>query len=116
MMNIQNLISLIHVFIIVPFLLYCVSKGNNMSIYLKYALQIFGGFIILFHGYRILTNPLTFSVIRMINWFHLFIIGPLLVYIGYTAPNTNAKYYDYLAIIAYAALIYHGYYLGKAYL
>jgi len=28
-------------------------------------------------------------------------------------PNTGAKYYDYLAIITYAALIYHGYYLAK---
>ena len=115
-MNIQNLISLIHVFIIVPFLLYCVSKGNSMSVYIKYTLQIFGAFIILFHGYRILTNPLTFSVIRIINWFHLFIIGPLLLYIGYNAPNVGARYYDSLAIIAYAALIYHGYYLAKTYM
>ncbi len=115
-MYIQNLFSILHVFLIVPFLLYCVSKGNNMSVYLKYALQIFGVFIILFHGYRILTNSLTFSVIRMINWIHLVIIGPLLIYIGYTAPNTSTKYYDYTAILAYTALVYHGYYLGKAYL
>ena len=115
-MNIQNLISIIHVFLIVPFLLYCVSKGNSMSLYLKYALQIFGAFIILFHGYRILTNLFTFSVIRIINWIHLVIIGPLLIYIGYTAPNTGARYYDSLAIIAYAALIYHGYYLVKSYM
>ncbi len=115
-MNIQNLISLIHVFLIVPFLLYCVSKGNSMSVYLKYALQIFGAYVILFHGYRILTNSFTFSVIRIINWIHLVIIGPLLIYIGYTAPNVGAKYYDSLAILAYAALIYHGYYLVKSYI
>ena len=115
-MYIQNLVSIIHVFIIVPFLLYCVSKGNSMSLYIKYALQLFGAYVILFHGYKILTNPFTFSVIRIINWFHLLIIGPLLLYIGYTVPNTGAKYYDYLAIIAYAALIYHGYYLAKAYI
>ena len=115
-MYIQNLFSLVHVFIIVPFLLYCVSTGNNMSKFIKYALIAFGAFIVLFHGYRILTNPLTFSVIRIINWFHLFIIGPLLLYIGFTTPNTGARYFDYLAIISYSALIYHGYYLAKAYL
>jgi hypothetical protein len=112
----QNLVSLIHVFLIVPFLLYCVSKGNNMSKFLKYALIVFGLFIVLFHGYRILSNPLTISVIRIINWFHLLIIGPLLMYIGFTTPNISANYFDYLAIIAYSALIYHGYYLSKAYL
>ena len=115
-MYIQNLVSIIHVFIIVPFLLYCVSKGNNMSLYLKYALLIFGVYVILFHGYKILTNSFTFSIIRIINWIHLVIIGPLLIYIGYTAPNAGAKYYDSLAIIAYGALIYHGYYLVKAYM
>jgi hypothetical protein len=115
-MYIQNLVSIIHVFLIVPFLLYCVSKGNSMSVYLKYALQIFGAYVIVFHGYRIMTNPLNFSVIRIINWFHLFIIGPLLLYIGYSAPNTGARYYDYLAIIAYSALMYHGYYLAKPYM
>ncbi len=115
-MYIQNLVSIIHVFIIVPFLLYCVSKGNSMSLYIKYALQLFGAYVILFHGYKILTNSFTFSVIRIINWFHLLIIGPLLLYIGYTAPNTGAKYYDYLGIIAYAALVYHGYYLVKSYM
>ena len=115
-MNMQNLVSIIHVFIIVPFLLYCVSKGNSMSLYIKYALLLTGAYVMLFHGYKILTNSFTFSVIRIINWFHLVIIGPLLLYIGYNAPNTGAKYYDYLAIIAYSALVYHGYYLAKAYM
>ena len=112
----MHLVSIIHVFIIVPFLLYCVSKGNSMSLYIKYALQLFGAYVMLFHGYKILTNSFTFSVIRIINWFHLVIIGPLLLYIGYSAPNTGAKYYDYLAIVSYSALVYHGYYLVKAYM
>jgi len=115
-MYIQNLVSIIHVFIIVPFLLYCVSKGNSMSVYVKYALLLTGAYVMLFHGYKILTNSLNLSVIRIINWIHLIIIGPLLIYIGYTAPNTRANYFDYLGIIAYAALVYHGYYLVKAYL
>ena len=48
-----------------------------------------------------------------VNYFHVLIVGPLLVYIGYKGLETSRKYFEMLLMLGMAAIGYHGYYLYK---
>ena len=49
-----------------------------------------------------------------VNLIHIFIVGPILIYIGYNGEKTSRKYYEILLMLGFAALGYHGYYLAQA--
>lgn len=44
---------------------------------------------------------------------HVFIIGPLLVYIGYNGEKTTRTIFEILLMLAFASIGYHLYYLFK---
>ena len=46
-----------------------------------------------------------------VNLIHIFIIGPLLIYIGYEKEKTSRKYFEILLMLAFASIGYHLYYL-----
>ena len=46
-----------------------------------------------------------------INLIHIFIIGPLLLYIGYNREKTSRKFYEILLMLGFASIGYHFYYL-----
>ena len=46
-----------------------------------------------------------------VNYLHIFIVGPLLVKIGYDGDKTSRKYFELLLMLGFAAIGYHGYYL-----
>ncbi len=61
----------------------------------------------LFIGYnkiKALKNP-------WVNCIHLFIIAPILLYIGYNKQTSRLLYYELLMLIAFASIGYHSYYL-----
>jgi hypothetical protein len=46
-----------------------------------------------------------------VNLIHIFIVGPLVVYIGYNGDKTARKFFEMLLMLGFAAIGYHGYYL-----
>jgi hypothetical protein len=46
-----------------------------------------------------------------VNYIHIFLVGPLLIYIGHTGKHTERKYYEMLLMLGFASIGYHGYYL-----
>lgn len=46
-----------------------------------------------------------------VNLLHIFIIGPLLIYIGYYGEKTARLYFELLLMLGFASIGYHGYYL-----
>lgn len=50
-----------------------------------------------------------------VNWIHVLLIGPLLVYIGYTREKTARFFYEIALMLGFAALGYHGYYLARSF-
>jgi len=46
-----------------------------------------------------------------VNYIHLFIVGPLLLYIGLNREKTERRYFEILLMLGFAAIGYHGYYL-----
>jgi len=103
-------IHLFHILIVGSLFLYVGIVKSSMPSLMYPILLISGIIIILYHGfkaYRLITldkNP-------WVNYIHIFIIGPLLVYIGLTRETTKRLFFEILLMLGFAAIGYHTYYL-----
>jgi hypothetical protein len=68
-----------------------------------------GAIVIFYHAYKIFANPDR----AWLYLIHALIIGPLLIYIGYTGKNTERRYFEMLLLLAFATLGYNGFYFVK---
>jgi hypothetical protein len=71
-----------------------------------------GLIIIFYHIYKVY-NYIKLGKGYWVNLIHIFIVGPLLVYIGYNRENTARLYFELLLMLGFASIGYHGYYLFK---
>jgi hypothetical protein len=109
-MNYISLVHLFHIIIIGSLFLYVGIKRTKIPKNLFNVLFALGLFIVFYHIYK------TYNYIRQdkpfwINIIHIFIIGPLLVYIGYYGEKTPRPYFEILLMLGFASIGYHGYYL-----
>lgn len=110
-MDSHLLLSLFHIFAVVPLFLYvAISRANTVSgVYLF--LLILGAIILVYHGYKAWVKYVTGSSSLWVNMLHVFYVAPLLIYIGYKAKDTPRYVYELLALVGFAALGYHTYHL-----
>jgi hypothetical protein len=73
-------------------------------------LLILGIIIIIYHSYKAYIK-LKAGKNPWVNWIHILLVGPLLIYIGYNNKNTPRLYYELLLMLGFAAIGYHGYYM-----
>jgi len=106
-MDSRTLIRLFHILIVGGLFLYV--GINREKIYKPlFTILLFLGFIIIFyHLYKMLNVGKGIWV----NLLHIFIIGPLLVYIGYNGEKTARKFFEILLMLGFASIGYHSYYL-----
>jgi hypothetical protein len=108
-MDLHLLISLFHIFAVVPFFLYiALSRANTSQTVYKIAFVV-GIFLILYHGYKSLLKFRAGSQSLWVNLFHVLLVGPLLVYIGLMEQQTPRAAYELLAIAGFGAGGYHIY-------
>ena len=100
------LIHLFHIIIVGSLFLYVGIKREKIPPMMYPFLLGLGIFVILYHIYK--TSQ---SKTPWINYIHIFLIGPLLVYIGYMNKETSRKYYEILLMFGFASIGYHGYYM-----
>jgi len=103
-------VHLFHIFFIGGLFLYVGIIKNNIPGFLYNFLLILGIFILIFHSYK------TFIKLKdgknpWINYFHIFLIAPLIIYIGLNREKTERYYYELLLMLAFADIGYHTYYL-----
>jgi len=103
-------IHLFHILIVGSLFLYVAIKGNTIPQLLYPILKYLGIIIILYHCYKAYVK-ITNNKSAWVNYLHIFLIGPLLVIIGYNGKETSRKYYDLLLMAGMASIGYHGYYL-----
>ena len=97
-------LSLAHIFIFAAFLIYIGIVQAKMPEMLYPIILVFGVIVILYHVYK------AFLVKdAWINYIHIFIVGPLLVFIGLYRKGTPTKIFELVLMVAFAALGYHGY-------
>jgi hypothetical protein len=104
------ILHLLHVFIIGGLFLYIGIKKTNICKSLYNPLIILGIFIILYHSYKIY-KKIKQNINPWINYIHVLIIAPLLIYIGINKEKTNRLYFEIILMLAFATIGYHGYYL-----
>lgn len=108
----HSIISLFHILFVVPLFLYVGIKGTSIPKIMFPFLLGLGVFVMVYHFYLAYKKTIA-GQSAWINYIHALIIGPLLVYIGYTGVDTSRKFFEMLIMLGMAALGYHGYYLVK---
>ena len=97
------LISLFHIFIVAPLLIYVGVKQNLSHTFYQF-LYYLGIGIILLHLFKSIKK---LPRVAYINYLHVLLFGPLLVYVGYHERNTPWFVYDIIEFIGVLALFYH---------
>ena len=106
----SRLVHLFHIIIVGGLFLYVGINRENISKLLFRILLGLGFLIIFYHAYK------TYNYIKAgkgywVNLLHIFIVGPLLIYIGYYGEKTARLYFEILMMLGFASIGYHGYYL-----
>ncbi len=110
-MDTHLLLGLFHIFAVVPFFLY-IALSRATTSYMVYKIAFVLGLIItLYHGYKAFVKFKAGSQSLWVNLLHVFVVGPLLLYIGFNEQQTPRAGYELLAITAFGALGYHTYHL-----
>ena len=110
-MDTHLLLGLFHIFAVVPLFLYVAISKSNTATGVYSFLLVLGVIILFYHGYKAWNRYLSGSSALWINLLHVFYVAPLLIYIGYRAKDTPRYVYELLALVAFAALGYHTYYM-----
>lgn len=108
-MDSHILLSLFHIFVVVPYFLYVAFQRSSLPNWVFTTTLVLGIFIGLYHGYKAMIRARILSPNLWINVIHVLLVAPLLIYIGYTGKNTPRPAYELLAMAGFAALGYHLY-------
>ena len=104
----EYLIHLAHIFLFSSLLGYVGIAQLTMPKFMYPLLLFIGAFIICYHVYKSV-----FKKDAWINYIHIFLIGPLLLYVGLFKEDTAPKAFEMILMLAFASFGYHGYYLIK---
>jgi len=109
-MNIELLVHLFHIIIVGGLFLYVGINRDKISETLFTILFGLGIFIIFYHIFKVY-NYIKQDKSIWVNLIHIFIVGPILIFIGYNGEKTRRLYFELLLMLGFAAIGYHGYYL-----
>jgi hypothetical protein len=108
-MNKHVVISLAHLFIIVPFFFYVAFQRAACPDWLYWVVFGVGLVVFLVHTVKAAYRWIAESSYLWVNLFHVLLIAPLLIFIGYYGKKTPRSAYELLAMAGFAALGYHIY-------
>lgn len=109
-MELHTYVHLFHILIVGSLFLYVGIQRTSIPTIMYPILLWLGVFIIIYHIYKAY-NYMKLGKSYWVNLIHIFLVGPLLVYIGYNREKTVRLYFELLLMLGFAAIGYHGYYL-----
>ena len=109
-MEISTYVHLFHILFVGSLFLYVGIYRTAISPTMYPFLLGLGLFVIFYHSYKAY-NYMKLGKGYWVNLIHIFIVGPLLVYIGYNSEKTARLYFELLLMLGFASIGYHGYYL-----
>jgi hypothetical protein len=107
------ILSLFHIFFVVPLFLYIGYQRASTPDWLYTSILVIGIFLIAYHGFKLINRIHTRSGYAWVNAIHVFLVAPLLIYIGYHKREAPRAAYEMLNMLAFAAGGYHLYSLVK---
>jgi Na+-transporting methylmalonyl-CoA/oxaloacetate decarboxylase beta subunit len=102
----MRLVGLFHVLVVAVLFLYVGIRKTDIPLFMFPILLGLGAVIIPYHIYKA-----SIKKSGWVNYIHIFLVGPLLMYIGYNGVETERKFFELLLMLGFAALGYHGYYI-----
>ena len=109
-MEIETYVHLFHILIVGSLFLYVGIYRTLIPAFMYPFLLGLGLIIIFYHIFKVY-NYIKLGKGYWVNLIHIFIVGPLLIYIGYNGEKTARLYFELLLMVGFAAIGYHGYYL-----
>jgi hypothetical protein len=106
-LDIHVAISMMHLFIIAPLLLYIGTHRESTPYYLFTILFYTGLFVLLYHSIRFALRFMNTYSYHYVNLIHIFIIAPVLIWIGYKQKNTLRMWYELLMMLVFSLIGYH---------
>lgn len=103
-------VHLFHILIVGSLFLYVGIAKTNIPNFMYSVLLVLGIIIILYHGFKVY-KKLNAGLNPWVNYIHIFIVGPLLLYIGLNREKTQRLYFEILLMLGFSSIGYHGYYL-----
>jgi len=103
-------VHLFHVLFVGSLFLYVGINGNKIQSFFYPILFYLGIFVIIYHSYKAY-GKIIIEKSAWVSYIHIFLVGPLLIIIGYNGAETSRKYFDLLLMAGMAAIGYHGYYM-----
>ena len=108
-MDTHIILSLFHLFLVVPFFLYVGFQRSATPPVVYTVLLALGVIITLYHGYKSWVRYMAASPSLWVNLLHFLYVGPLLIFIGSKGRDTPRWAYEVLLMFAFAAGGYHLY-------
>lgn len=108
-MNTHVVLSLFHIFAVVPLFLYVALSRTNTPHALYTTFIVLGFIILVYHAMKAFRKFLAGSSSLWVNLVHVIAVAPLLLFIGWKGKDTPRYAYELLALVAFAALGYHAY-------
>jgi hypothetical protein len=102
----MRIISIFHILVVATLFLYVGIKKTDIPSFMFLSLLGLGAIIIPYHVYKA-----SIKKSGWVNYIHIFLVGPLLMYIGYNGAATERRYFELLMMLGFASLGYHGYYI-----
>jgi len=99
-----------HIIIVALIFFYVGFARDKTAFWFYYILGVLGVIIIIYHCYRLITHGLRDS---FWNYFHIFIVAPLLILTAFYRKNTPNVIYDIFIGLGAAALLINLYNLVK---
>ena len=90
-------IYLLHLLFVGPLFMYVGLRKYKTTNFLYSTLFLLGIIVLLYHAYKFYTSYKN-DYINHVNIYHILLVGPLLIYIGYQKEETNYVYFDLLTI------------------
>ena len=109
-MEIESYVHLFHILIVGSLFMYVGIYRTAIPTTMYPILLGLGLIIVFYHSFKVY-NYIKQGKGYWVNLIHIFIVGPLLVYIGYNRENTARLYFEILLMLGFASIGYHGYYL-----
>ena len=108
--NPRLFVRVFHILFVGGLFLYIGISQKNIPLFMYPFMVGLGLIIILYHCYKTYIKLIS-KQNPWVNYIHIILIGPLLMYIGYNKTDTPRYAFELLLMLGMAAIGYHGYYL-----